>query len=482
MRIILVEDDRMSRQAISEFLTDQLGHQVTECESGSEALKVYKENPVHLVISDIRMPGINGIELTGYIKKLPQGHLTDIVLITGYGNMDSAIGALRAGAYEYLLKPIDVEELAVVIKRVEEHLSLIRENLEYKYYFDQKVDEATQDIKDKYNKIQNAYNKIVGIGRIGFFSQVMSRNRELAEKLHQDRSIPVLIEGETGTGKEIIARMIHYGGGETTTPFVSINCTAISPNLFETELFGYEEGAFTGAKKRGSIGKFELAQGGTIFLDEIGDLPLDLQPKLLRVLEEKEFYRVGGLKKSKLDIRIICATNQDLIKKVEEGKFRRDLFYRLKVGHFIIPALRDRKEEIMPLAEMFLAQFVLEKKKKFKTFHEKAITMLKEYHWPGNIRELKSTIESIVLLYDDTEVLPEYLFSLNSTHTQSISPTIPMIEKGKVALPENELNLKELEQEIVKATLKRFNGNKTQAARYLGLTRSALRSKIKDLI
>jgi transcriptional regulator with PAS, ATPase and Fis domain len=351
-----------------------------------------------------------------------------------------------------------------------------------KHHFDEKVDEATHHIKDRYSRIQDAYNKIVGIGRIAFFSEVMKKNRELAEKLHRDRSIPVLIEGETGTGKEIIARLIHYGSGEVTTPFVSINCTAISPNLFETELFGYEEGAFTGAKRRGSIGKFELAQGGTIFLDEIGDLPLDLQPKLLRVLEEREFYRVGGLKKSKLNIRIICATNQDLLKKVEEGKFRQDLFYRLKVGHIIVPPLRERREEIMPLARLFLAQLAQEKKKRFSHFHEGTIKILEDHHWPGNIRELKNTIESIVLLYDDTEVSPQHLFSLNSGQNPSPCRSIPHVENGKVNLPEEELNLKELERQIVKATLEKFDGNKTRTARYLGMSRSALRSKIKDLI
>jgi two-component system response regulator AtoC len=482
MRILLVEDDQMSRKAIAEFLAGQLGHDVRECENGSEALKIFKTEPFPLVVSDIRMPGVSGIDLTNYIKKLPGSHLTDIVLITGYGNMDSAIKALRAGAYDYLLKPIDVEELALVITRVEEHLSLVQENLELKHHFDEKVDEATHHIKDRYSRIQDAYNKIVGIGRTGFFSEIMKKNRELAEKLHRDRSIPVLIEGETGTGKEIIARLIHYGSGEVTTPFISINCTAISPNLFETELFGYEEGAFTGAKKRGSIGKFELAQGGTIFLDEIGDLPLDLQPKLLRVLEEKEFYRVGGLKKSKLNIRIICATNQDLLEKVSEGKFRQDLFYRLKVGHIIVPPLRKRKEEIMPLARMFLSQLAQEKKKRFNHFHEATIKILEDYNWPGNIRELKNAIESIVLLYDDTEILPEHLFSLNSGQNHSPCRGTPPIVNGKVNLPEEELNLKELEREIVRAALEKFDGNKTQTARYLGMTRSALRSKIKDLM
>ncbi len=297
MRILLIDDDLLSLKAISGFLTHQLGHDVTECEDSAAAIKCYTANPFPLVISDIRMPGVDGIEMTGFIKKLPASRFTDIILITGYGNMDSVIRALRAGAYDYLLKPIDVEELAAIVSRVEEHLSLLKENSDLRFHFETTVNQATSEVREKYERIQDAYSKIVGIGHVGIFSEKLRRVREVAEKLHQDRSLPVLIEGETGTGKEVVARMIHYGNGDITTPFVPINCTAIPANLFETELFGYEEGAFTDAKKKGAIGKFELAQGGTIFLDEIGDLPLEIQPKLLRVLEERAFFRVGGLKK-----------------------------------------------------------------------------------------------------------------------------------------------------------------------------------------
>lgn len=481
MRILLVDDDPLSLKAISDFLTHQLGHDVTECEDSTEALKFYKSNPFPLVISDIRLPGVDGIEMTGYIKKLPESRFTDIVLVTGYGNMNSAIQALRAGAYDYLLKPIDVEELASIISRVEEHLTLLKENIDLKFHFETKVHQATNEVQEKYQRIQSAYSKIVGIGSIGIFSEKMREIKAMAEKLHQDRSIPVLIEGETGTGKEVVARMIHYGTGDVTTPFISINCTAIPSNLFETELFGYEAGAFTDAKKKGTIGKFELAQGGTIFLDEIGDLPLEIQPKLLRVLEERSFYRVGGLKKIELDIRVICATNQNLLQKVKESKFREDLFYRLNVGYIHIPPLRERKEAVPPLAQMFLTQYSEKKNRRFQYLHPDAAAILENYPWPGNIRELQNTIERVVLLFDDIEVHPEHIrfltdsddhFPLAHAHTSPLEP-------GKIKLPLEKLDLKRLEEEIVQKTLLRFNGNKTKTAEYLGLTRSALRSKLK---
>lgn len=482
MRILLIDDDSLSLKAISGFLANQLGHDVTECEDSSEALKKYKDNPFPLVISDIRMPGIDGIELTGYIKKLPESRFTDVVLVTGYGNLNSAVQALRAGAYDYMLKPVDVEELASIVSRVEEHLSLLKENIDLKFHFETKVNQATSEVREKYERIQSAYSRIVGVGNIGIFSEQMRRIREMAEKLHQDRSLPVLIEGETGTGKEVVARMIHYGKGDVTTPFISINCTAIPATLFETELFGYEEGAFTDARKKGSIGKFELAQGGTIFLDEIGDLPLEIQPKLLRVLEERAFYRVGGLKKIKLDIRVICATNQNLSQKVKGGKFREDLFYRLNVGYIQIPPLRERKGAVAPLAQMFLVQYAEKKNRRFRYLGKDAIPLLEDYSWPGNIRELQNTIERVVLLYDDIEVRPDYIRFL--TGEENVFPgnraETSLLEPGNIKLPPDKLDLKALEEEIVKKTLLKFSGNKTKTAEYLGLTRSALRSKLRS--
>jgi two-component system, NtrC family, response regulator AtoC len=485
MRILLIDDEELSLKAISGFLTHQLGHDVTECQNGGEALKLYKANPFPLVISDIRMPGINGIELSRYIKGLPESQFTDIVLITGFGNMDSAVQALRAGAYDFLLKPIDVDELATLVSRVEEHLSLLKENLDLRVHFEKELNQATREVRLRYERIQSAYSKIVGIGNIGIFSEKLREIRDIAEKLHQDSTLPVLIEGETGTGKEVVARMIHYGPGDVTTPFVSINCTAIPANLFETELFGYVEGAFTDAKKKGAIGKFELAQGGTIFLDEIGDLPLEIQPKLLRVLEERAIYRVGGLKKIQLDLRVICATNQNLQQKVKAGRFREDLYYRLNVAYIHVPPLRERKEAIAPLGQLFLTQYAEKKNRRFRFLNRDSIKILEAYPWPGNIRELQNTIERAVLLYDDIEIRPEHIRFLMAGDGDNPSAAAQEtrsreLDPARIQLPPDHLDLKALEEEIVRKALSKFSGNKTRAAEYLGLTRSALRSRLKE--
>jgi two-component system response regulator AtoC len=485
MKILLIDDEELSLKAISGFLTYQLGHDVTECRDSGEALKLYKANAFPLVISDIRMPGIDGIKLSRYIKGLPESQFTDIVLITGFGNMDSAVQALRAGAYDFLLKPIDVEELATIVSRVEEHLSLLKENLDLRVHFEKELNQATREVRQRYEQIKNAYSEIVGVGNIGIFSEKMRQIREITEKIHQDSTLPVLIEGETGTGKEVVARMIHYGPGDVTTPFISINCTAIPVNLFETELFGYVEGAFTDAKKKGAIGKFELAQGGTIFLDEIGDLPLEIQPKLLRVLEERAIYRVGGLKKIHLDIRVICATNQNLLQKVRAGRFREDLYYRLNVAYIQVPPLRERKEAIAPLGQLFLTQYAEKKNRRFRFLHRDTIKILEDYPWPGNIRELQNTVERAVLLYDDIEIRPEHIRFLTVAESDSPSTVLsepggPVLDPTQIHLPPDQLDLKTLEEEIVRKALLKFNGNKTKAAEYLGLTRSALRSRLKD--
>ncbi len=318
------------------------------------------------------------------------------------------------------------------------------------------------------------------IEKIGIFSDKTREIQEIAIKLHEDRQLPVLIEGETGTGKEIVAHMIHYGkNSDSSSPFIPINCTAISQGLFESELFGYEEGAFTGAKRKGAFGKLELAQKGTLFLDEIGDLPLDVQPKLLRVLEEREFFRVGGLKKIKLDIRIICASNRELEKRVNEGSFRQDLYYRLNVGHIRIPPLRERREEIIPLATMFLEAIARQKGKPVRILDPGAESILKNYDWPGNIRELQNVIERIVLLNSSPYVLPRHLDCLVPHPHHHLEKETCVLQPGYIVLPQGQLDLYRLEAEIVQKALKKFNNNKTHTAEYLGITRSALRSKLK---
>ena len=474
MKILLVDDDPLVLKTTADYLEFQLGHQVTSTKSSREAFKQYQKNPFPLVLTDIKMPDMDGIELLKKIKELPDGQWSDVILITGHGNMENAIAALRSGAYDFLRKPIDIIELAGVVNRVAEHQFLLKDNYELNQHFEKRLAEAAKETKRQLENIQKAYAQVVGIGRIGVFSKSMKKVVEKAERLHNNPTVPVLLEGETGTGKEIIARLIHFGQGDVTSPFVSINCSAISPNLFESELFGYDPGSFTGAGKEGRIGKLELAKGGTLFLDEIGDMPLEMQPKLLRVLQEKDFYRVGGLKSIKLDVRVICATNKDIEKMVQEGSFRIDLFYRLNVGRIHIPPLRERTEDILPLSLMFLEDVSRQKKSSFRSINKNAATLLEIYSWPGNVRELQNAIERVLLWYNDTEITPEHLDFLTSAEKGISVHQDFFTGLNTLPLPVNNLNLDEVNETIIRRVYNVFKKNKSKTAAYLGLSRSAL--------
>ncbi|MEN6462374.1 MAG: sigma 54-interacting transcriptional regulator [Syntrophomonas sp.] len=348
-------------------------------------------------------------------------------------------------------------------------------------------------------------------------SAIMRKIVKDANTYHLDRSIPVLIEGETGTGKELVAKLIHYGNFDVIeAPFIDINCAAITPGIFESEMFGYDAGSFTGGLSKGQKGKFDLAQGGTLFLDEIAEIPYDLQGKLLRVIQEKELYRVGGLKKIKTDVRIICATNVDLEFRVCKGTFREDLYYRIKVGYIKIPPLRERKEAILPLASKFLLQASKLKGKSFRSISPEAAEILQSYSWPGNIREMKNVIDSIVLMHDYQELKPvhleiirqkiEFLNTGENILTQqktavmehiiqaseefspkrkikeniSLQETISQIGTFQVSMTNDGFNLDTIIDEIINRALYLNNGNKTETARYLGISRTALYNRLKN--
>jgi len=481
MRILFVDDEPQGRQVISSYLERELGHEVTQSASGMEALELYRRTPFPMVLTDIRMPGMDGIELLRQIKASPPGRSTDVLLITAHGDMETAISALREGAYDYLNKPVDLAELEAIVRRSAEHQALIHENFELTHHFEERVAEATRDTHRQMDQLLTAFAEVAGVGRVGIFSSVMQDVVEMAQRLHQDRRIPVLIEGETGTGKEIVARMIHYGAGGVTTPFVAINCAAISPSLFESELFGYERGAFTGARLGGQMGKLELARGGTLFLDEIAEMPLDLQPKLLRVLQEREFYRVGGLKKITMDLRVICTSNRDLAAMVESGAFRRDLYFRLNIGRIHLKPLRERRDEIPQLAFMFLSKFAEHRKRRFRKISPEALDLLDNYAWPGNVRELENTIDRVVLIHDADSLLPEhldFLFPPAGAPAASLSSREPE-QMVIVHLPEEGFSLESAELVIIRKVLDKFGGNKSRAADYLGITRSTLRLKLE---
>ncbi len=480
MRILFVDDESQGREVIARFVESQLGHQVIQCDSGDKALELFKDEPFPFVLSDLIMPGISGIELLRELKKLPEANTTDVVLITAYGDMDTAITALREGAYDYLNKPVDLEELSAAIHRIVDHQRLIKENFELTFHFEEKLAEATEETKSQLQSLRNAFAEVSGIGQVGVFSSEMKKVMELAARLAEDRDMPVLIEGDTGTGKEVIARMIHYHNQETTSPFVPINCSAITANLFESELFGYEGGAFSGARSSGQMGKFALAGEGTIFLDEIGDMPLELQPKLLRVLQDREYFRVGGLKRQMLKARVICASNRSIKEMVDGGQFRRDLYYRLNTGRIFIPALKERREDIEPLARMFLLRYADKMRRPVRAISPEAMEILLEYPWPGNIRELQNSVERVVLINETKIVLPQHLkFLLKQTVDKEVVHSDSRYDGVVISLPDEGVTLDQAQTIIVEKVVEKFDGNKTRAASYLGITRSTLRSKLR---
>lgn len=476
MRILLVDDDTLVRSAIGNFIQTALGHEVIECDSAEEGLLMYKKESFPIIITDIRMPVMSGLDLLREIKKSPQGKRTGVVLITGFSDLESAVFALREGAFDYLYKPVDVMQLAGVIAR---YCDRMRDGGAGDRDAARPSEKAEANRSHlNLNLEHNVYAQVEGIGRIGIFSQSMKAAVVLALRFHDDRDIPVLIEGETGTGKEVIARLVHYGRSADDTPFVSLNCSTLPPTLFESELFGYEGGAYTGSRRRGSSGKLELSRGGSLFLDEISDIPLDMQPKLLRALEQKEIYRVGGTKKIKLDVRFVAATNRNLKQLVEGGKFRKDLFYRLNLGRIYLPPLRRQKEAIIPLAQMFLSMFAQQRQRRFRFIHKGAMEILENHSWPGNVRELRNTIERIVILHDDFELNPVHLDFLTAQGSEAGTEQGSVIQPGQILLPPGKLDLRELESEIIQKALQQFNYNKTRAAQYLGISRHTLRTKL----
>lgn len=482
MKILLVDADKASRLTISRFLRDQ-EHQVTECENGKQALAAWKLDDYPLILYDIRLPDMSGSRLLNAISAYAGAWRTDVVTLAACSDSKPAIEALQAGAYGYLLKPVDFQELDAMTRRAAEHQALLRENRRLADMF--KVRSAADTDTEQRKKERRRPAAELSTGQIGIFSESMRTAVELARRYHTDRSLPVLIQGETGTGKEHIAQIIHCGDGlkKPAGALVDINCAAIPGNLFESELFGYEGGAFTGGLTRGQKGKLDAAAGGTLFLDELAELPPEMQAKLLRVIEKKEYYRVGGLKKIKADVRIVCATNVDLNKRMEEGDFRQDLYYRLKVGHIVIPPLRQRRQDIVPLARMFIRKFAGEKGKSFTDLSPEAVSVLEAYDWPGNVRELKNVMEWIVFMYDEAEVKLRHLETIVRGDARAAGGDAAPCAGNNIILPlpPEGCSFKEYNDRIVQAVLAFHNGNQTAAAAYLGLSLRAFCYRLEQM-
>ncbi|MEW5772467.1 MAG: sigma-54 dependent transcriptional regulator [Thermodesulfobacteriota bacterium] len=478
MRILIVEDDDISMSSLSD-ITAMLGHEPVPCKDALAALERCAEAFYPTIITDIRMPGMDGLELLRRIKDSSSSCESDVIVITGHGDVEMAITALRGGAYDFLRKPLDVRELAAAIERSAEHQSLRHENRELSFHCDRRVEEAVQDLRRDLDDARNLLRRVAGIGQVVAASPSMKRILADARLYHENPDVPVLIEGETGTGKEIVARLIHFGDMETDASFVDINCSAIAENLFESELFGYEAGAFTGSSSKGLRGKIESANGGTLFLDEIGDLPLAVQPKLLRVLEDRTFYRVGGLKRRSFEGRIVCATNRNLQAMVEEGSFRRDLFHRLKIGYISIPPLRERRDDVPALATLFLKAEAGAKKKLFQGISSRAMELLLSRQWLGNVRELKNAIERAVLVHDGLALQPEHLDFLQGPVDDRAEVGQPKsLDALDVEFPDEPINLDEfiegIKRRIVMQAVERFGQNKSKAAEFLGWDRNKI--------
>src|SRR3990170_316924 len=447
--ILLVEDEEYIRENLSEIL-QMNGYQVSTAANGEMGLDLARRSDFDIVLTDLKLPGMSGIEVVRSVKSISPD--TACIILTGYASVETAVEAMRVGAFTYLKKPFSKDELLITIEKAKEVHSLKQESTK---------------LRDEIKK--NCTTAILGT------SSEIQEVKDVIDKI-ADTDSTVLILGESGTGKELVARALHYGSTRHKKPFVPINCGAIPEDLLESELFGYEKGAFTGAIAT-KIGRVEAAHEGTVFLDEIGDMSPGLQVKILRVLQEKEFERVGGRSTIKVDVRVVAATNLDLEKAVEEKKFRNDLYYRLNVIPIHLPPLRDRKEDIPLLVEHFIEKMEKRKKKSIKGVSSEALRSFEAHEWPGNIRELENLMERLIVLKEEGSLITPR--DLPEKIRQSKNPVIA----SQMALPPNGIDFNEAvdnyERELIVSALQKVNGIKKKAAEYLNLNRTTLIEKMK---
>ncbi len=448
--ILIVEDEKLIRWSLTERLTQE-GYTTYEAERGSEARAALSERSFDLAILDYRLPDTDGLTLLEMIREeYPD---TPVILVTAYSSVEGAVRAMKLGAFDYIHKPFDIDELILVVQKALETTHLKRE---------------VSWLKENQAR-QFGSTQIVGV------SSAMQDVYHIVERVASTDATTVLLRGESGTGKGLIAKAIHQSSKRRERPFMTVTCTALQETLLESELMGHEKGAFTDAKDQ-KKGLFELADAGTIFLDEIGDIPPSFQAKLLHVLEDKTFKRVGGVRDITVDVRIIAATNKDLEKAVSDGSFRQDLYYRLKIIPIHLPPLRDREGDIPLLVQVFLDHFNQEFRKNVTGPTPKAREILDQYHWPGNIRELRNIVERAVLLGQgdvlDVGDLPSEIRERGTPGELGVPP-------GAFVLPPGGIVLEELEKDLVVQALKRSGGNQTKAARQLGLNRDQIRYRIE---
>jgi two-component system response regulator FlrC len=435
--LLVVDDEPQMLIAINETLRRK-GYNVTTAGSGMEALCRIKERYYQLVLTDLRMPEVSGLDLLKKVKTFsPQ---TPVVLLTAYGTIQNAVDAMRHGAFDYLLKPFSSESLEAVVRRALGTVPGKEEKVAYEI--------ITQDPE---------------------FSLVLERASQAAGS-----TATILVEAESGTGKELLARMIHRKSARSSGPFIAVNCAALPENLLESELFGFEKGSFTGAANS-KPGKFELAQHGTLLLDEVGEMAPILQAKLLRVLQEKEVDRIGGKAPIKIDVRVIATTNRDLQSLVRAGNFREDLYYRLNVIRLTIPPLRERVDDLPLLADFFCKRYAREFGKESIQFSAAALARLRQHRWPGNVRELENTIQRAVALCSGSVIAPEELLLTSAPDPAGVAP--PATAQG---LPAGVTTMRDMERELIRKTLEETGGNRTRAAKVLGISLRTLRNKLNE--
>ncbi len=451
-KILIAEDNDLNKETLTEILTEE-GYEVKGVNDGREGIEAFLEDKYDIIITDLRMPHVDGLEFLKYIKDANRDSI--VIMITGHGTVSNAVTAMKMGAFDFISKPMKDDLVKLSVSRAMNFAKVRDENVSSK-----------EDLEER-----QVFNKIIG------YSDCMKNVFKTIDKVSNSDST-VLITGESGTGKELVAQAIHFKSSRRNQPMIPVNCGAIPEDLLESELFGHEKGAFTGAI-RSRMGRFELAQGGTIFLDEIGDMSPALQVKVLRIIQEKQFERIGGIKTIDADIRIITATNQNLERAVEEKQFREDLFYRINVIPINLPPLRERGSDIAILAEHFLKHFNHLKKKNIESITPDAVSHLLHYSWPGNVRELQNLIEMLVVMKEEGEICVDDLPAKirNVPDRNANSGIITFSEDG---IDFND-QVNQLEKELLLKALKMSGGVKNRAAKLLNLNRTTLVEKLKRL-
>ncbi len=448
-RILIIDDDDLVGRALNKAIR-KFGYETDVCPEGEKAMDAIGSFMPDIVLLDIYLKTTNGIDILKNMKiKYPE---IPVIMITGYADVNIAVSAMKIGAYDFLMKPLDMAQLQLVFRKIVENIQLKEEVKRLKAA--NVESEISPEFFGKNKKVQKLVRDIQRIAK-------------------SDSTI--LLEGESGTGKEEFAKFVHQSSERNQSSFIRINCGSIPRELAESELFGHEKGAFTGAAQKTKLGKFELAHKGTLLLDEIGELSLDLQVKLLRVLQEKKFYRVGGEKEISVDVRVVAATNKSLIEEVKKGNFREDLFYRLNVAQFVIPPLRERADDIPVLVYSFLSEFSQKFGRKLKEVDREAIKIMQSYPWKGNIRELRNVLERAVLLVDENEE------TLKMYHLNLGSATEDVTGDYLLKIPANGIKIDVILKDLILKTLEITKGNQLHAARLLGLSRSKLRYRMEQL-